>query len=127
MKKEALKQNPENPRRHVVLLGAGASRAAFPHGERGMRHLPIMNDFVNTLGLSELLKSAGIDPAQNFESIYSNIDDGNLQKTLEEKINSYFSSLLLPDTTTDYDRLLLSLREKDAVFTFNWDPFLFDA
>ncbi|MFO3150431.1 hypothetical protein SCR18_15830, partial [Legionella pneumophila serogroup 1] len=28
---------------------------------------------------------------------------------------------------TIYDQLLLSLREKDAIFTFNWDPFLFDA
>ena len=26
-----------------------------------------------------------------------------------------------------YDHLLLSLRRKDAIFTFNWDPFLFDA
>lgn len=28
---------------------------------------------------------------------------------------------------TVYDQLLVSLRPTDAVFTFNWDPFLFDA
>ena len=28
---------------------------------------------------------------------------------------------------TIYDRLLLSLKPTDAVFTFNWDPFLFDS
>jgi hypothetical protein len=32
--------------------------------------------------------------------------------------------LELPDHPTVYDHLLLSLRKKDAIFTFNWDPFL---
>lgn len=127
MKKESLIQNPENPRRHVVLLGAGASRAAFPNGESTRKHLPLMHDFTKTLELTTLLNNAGIDPNQNFESIYSKIKDDALRNTLEEKINKYFSSLSLPTTATAYDRLLLSLREKDAVFTFNWDPFLFDA
>lgn len=49
MKKEALIQNPENPRRHIVLLGAGASRAAFPNGEGTGKHLPLMSDFAKTL------------------------------------------------------------------------------
>jgi len=35
--------------------------------------------------------------------------------------------LVLPKYPTIYDLLLLSLRQKDAVFTFNWDPFLADA
>lgn len=127
MNKETLIQNPENPRRHVVLLGAGASRAVFPNGEGGNKRLPLMNDFAETLQLTTLLNKAGIDPAQNFESIYSNIKDETLRNTLEKQINNYFSTLSLPPTATDYDRLLLSLREKDAIFTFNWDPFLFDA
>lgn len=127
MKKETLIQNPENLRKHVVLLGAGASRAAFPNGERTGNRLPLMNDFVEILELNSFLKNSGIDLTQNFESIYSNIKDKKLRSKLEEKINKYFSALTLPSTATDYDRLLLSLREKDAVFTFNWDPFLFDA
>jgi hypothetical protein len=126
MKKDQLIQNPENFRPHVVLLGAGASRSAFPNGEGTGKYLPLMSDFAKTLELTTLLNNAGIDPNQNFESIYSNIKD-ELRNTLEEKINKYFSSLSLPTIATDYDRLLLSLREKDAVFTFNWDPFLFDA
>lgn len=127
MKKEVLIQNPQNLRSHVVLLGAGASRAAFPYGEGTSKHLPLMNDFTETLELTTLLNEAGINPAQNFESIYSNIKDESLRNTIEKQISNYFSSLSLPATATDYDRLLLSLREKDAVFTFNWDPFLFDA
>jgi hypothetical protein len=35
--------------------------------------------------------------------------------------------LVLPKYSTIYDLLLLSLRQKDAIFTFNWDPFLADA
>lgn len=127
MNKETLIKNPENIRPHVVLLGAGASRAAFPTGEGTNKRLPLMNDFCKVLELTTLLNNAGIDPTQNFESIYSNIKDVTLRATLEEQISKYFLSLSLPPTVTDYDRLLLSLREKDAVFTFNWDPFLFDA
>lgn len=127
MKKETLIQNPENRHRHVVLLGAGASRAAFPNGEGTSKKLPLMNDLTELLKLTTLLNNVNIDANQNFESIYSNIEDNALRNTLEEKINKYFSSLSLPPTATDYDRLLLSLREKDAIFTFNWDPFLFDA
>jgi len=29
-------------RLHLVIIGAGASRAAFPHGERQRRRLPLM-------------------------------------------------------------------------------------
>lgn len=127
MNKEALIESPENLRPHVVLLGAGASKSAFPNGEGNGKHLPLMNDFAQTLELATLLNNAGIDPTQNFESIYSNIRDESLRNSLEKQINNYFSKLYLPPTATDYDRLLLSLREKDAVFTFNWDPFLFDG
>ena len=35
--------------------------------------------------------------------------------------------MVLPRYPTIYDLLLLSLRQKDAVFTFNWDPFLVDV
>lgn len=127
MQKEELIQNPNNHRPHVVLLGAGASRAAFPNGEATGKHLPLMDDFIKTLDLTSRLKDVTIDPEDNFETIYSSIKDENLRKTLEKQINNYFNTMELPLTATDYDRLLLSLRENDAVFTFNWDPFLFDA
>ena len=87
MNKEALIQNPENPRRHVVLLGAGATRAAFPNGDGNGKRLPLMNDFVETLELATLLKNVDIDSTKNFESIYSNIKDENLRNTLEKQID----------------------------------------
>lgn len=38
-----------------------------------------------------------------------------------------FAQLELPDETNLYDLITLTLRPKDAIFTFNWDPFLMQA
>lgn len=86
-----------------------------------------MNDLVEIVGLTSLLKQHNCDSTNNFENIYANITDTNLRNKIEEKINNYFDQLSLPKHATLYDRLLLSLRKKDAIFTFNWEPYLFDA
>ncbi|MDT8452640.1 MAG: hypothetical protein RQ936_07855, partial [Gammaproteobacteria bacterium] len=39
---------------HVVILGAGASYAAFPNGDARGNKLPLMNNFVETLGIEKL-------------------------------------------------------------------------
>jgi hypothetical protein len=62
-----------------------------------------------------------------YSSLCSDHSQLALRREIETVICNYFSSLELPDHPTEYDYLLLSLRRKDAVFTFNWDPFLFDA
>lgn len=125
-------ENP-NPacRSHVVVLGAGASLAAFPNGDRSSQRLPLMNNLVETLDLQSVLERAVVLDTANFESIYSKLAANpqyeEIKRVVERKVMDYFSSLELPDETTLYDQLLLSLRPGDAVFTFNWDPFLFDA
>lgn len=43
---------------HVVILGAGASYAAFPNGDKNGKKLPLMNNFVETLGIEELIERA---------------------------------------------------------------------
>ena len=48
---------------------------------------------------------------------------GRLEK-IEAMLLDYFSSLALPDRPTIYDYLVLGLRQKDVIATFNWDPFL---
>ena len=61
-----------NPPPHVVFLGAGASKAAFPHGDRNGRHLPLMNELPSVLGeawIALVLKSKA--PEGDFESQYS--------------------------------------------------------
>ncbi len=46
-------------RPHVVLLGAGASRQAFPNGEACGRRLPLMNDFTEIVPVAAVLERVG--------------------------------------------------------------------
>ena len=126
---------PQQLRPHVVLLGAGASRAAFPRGDRATRQVPLratrqvplMNDLVDILGLKQEIEDTGesFESGHNFESIYSRLYSGSepkherARRNIEKKIEEYFSALHLPDQATIYDHMLLSLRQVDAVFTFN--------
>lgn len=117
---------------HVVILGAGASYAAFPNGDRNGRRLPLMNNFVETLGLEDLVTRTRLSfSSTNFEEIYSSISKDpklqNIREELEAKIYRYFHTMELPDHPTIYDHLVLSLRNKDFIATFNWDPFLVQA
>lgn len=117
-------------RHHLVILGAGASRAAFPAGDRNGKRLPLMADLVDVLDLRSLLVNWGVNPDKNFEDVFSEIfDSGNHYRieTLQGLIEDYFGSLEIPDEPTIYDHLLLSLRKKDVIATFNWDPLLLQA
>lgn len=119
-------------RPHLVILGAGASVAAFPNGDRNGIRLPVMNDFVSILGLEELLGDAGVAfEGMNFEDIYSGIHADpaldSVRLEIEQRVSEYFRQMELPDIPTIYDCLVLSLRPKDVIATFNWDPFLWQA
>lgn len=114
---------------HVVILGAGASLAAFPNGDKSGKRLPLMNNLVEVVGLEPELQAMGIsEPVNNFEALFDTLSSeflGNPHlEIIKEKIYSYFRSLQLPEQITLYDQLVLSLREKDIIATFNWDPFL---
>ncbi len=118
---------------HVVILGAGASIAATPHGDLHGKKLPSMANFVDVLGLRPVLNSFDIpyQTGDNFEVVYASIAADPTKKAaafaIEQAVVDYFSDLRLPDTATVYDRLVLSLRGKDLIATFNWDPFLYMA
>lgn len=121
--------NTQVSRPHVVILGAGASRAALPDGDPLGRRFPLMNDFVTVCGLGELLTKAGLDINRNFEELYSDLpdSDSNLLEQISDRVEEYFLQLQLPTYPTIYDSLVLSLRQKDVIATFNWDPLLFRA
>jgi hypothetical protein len=119
-------------RPHVVILGAGASLAALPNGDKSGKGLPLMDNFIATLGIESLINKTGLTfKSNNFEDIYSaihsNPDLSEIRAELEEIVYSYFVSMALPDEPTIYDHLVLSLRPKDVIATFNWDPFLAQA
>ncbi|MFA5755018.1 MAG: hypothetical protein WC909_01470 [Candidatus Paceibacterota bacterium] len=115
---------------HVVILGAGASRATCPSGDKNGKKLPLMIGFADIVGIKSMLQEWGIDPDQNFEEIFSYLYEKNENKKLkqiENAIEEYFNQLELPLKPTIYDHLVLSLREKDLIATFNWDPLLLNA
>lgn len=116
---------------HIVILGAGASRAAFPSGDAKGKQLPVMTDLVDCLELGTLLEQAGFAKGSDFEAAYDAIatggQHGELKAEIESRVRAYFEALEIPETATLYDFLLLSLRENDVIATFNWDPFLVKA
>ena len=120
-------------RPHIVILGAGASIAAFPKGEKNGKRVPGMEDLVDIVGLKPVLNKYGIEyvDGTNFEEFYSDLSslgsNKNVLAEINQKIFDYFDSLELPDIPTIYDYLALSLRPKDFIATFNWDPFLYKA
>lgn len=125
-------RNNRNTAPHVVILGAGASLAAFPNGDARGRRLPLMRDIVDTIGLKPLLTKYGVTSGyEDFESLYDGLVTSGaapeLLSRLEREIHDYFAAMEIPSEVTIYDLLLLSLREKDLIASFNWDPFLAQA
>lgn len=117
---------------HLVILGAGATIAAIPNGDRNGIKCSAMDNFIETLGLSECFQGITLNTkSKNLEDIYSELyeraDCLEIRQKLESEIRNYMSKLRLPVKPTIYDLLVLSLRGKDAIATFNWDPLLLEA
>ena len=81
----------------------------------------------------EILCEYGINPDEvvDFEAYFSSLYKDNpnsvMVKRIELAIFEYYRNMILPDTPTIYDYLVLSLTEKDLIATFNWDPFIDQA
>jgi hypothetical protein len=119
--------------RHVVILGAGASIAStFRNKEMNGKKLPSMDNFIEIVGLADIVETLPEHlVATNFEELYSNLYKANPKSDeileIEKRVYNYFKDMKLPDEPTIYDYLVLSLRSKDLIVTFNWDPFLYQA
>lgn len=119
-------------RPHVVILGAGATMAAIPQGDKNGKKSSVMDGFLETLGMSELLKGVSLTTSSsNLEDIYSELHSraecAAIREELDRRIRVHFSELELPSQPNIYDLVLLALRPKDLVATFNWDPLLLQA
>lgn len=117
---------------HVVILGAGASIAAYKHWGNIGRPLPSMQNLIDVLELREEIESRGYSVGgMDFEAFYDDLatsnSDPGLKEIVAKRTYDYFSSLELPNRPTIYDYLVLSLRKKDLIASFNWDPFLLQA
>lgn len=117
---------------HVVIIGAGASIAACKKDKFG-KEVPVLKNIHHILGLTSELNKYGFTDSEmaDFELLYSNIYGKKeymaLAAFLEENVRNYFKELVIPDEATYYDYLILSLTSKDAIISFNWDPFLMQA
>lgn len=118
---------------HVVILGAGASIAStIRNPEKNGKKLPSMDNFIEIVGLTDLIEKIPKNlVATNFETLYTNLHNDNPNsefiQEIEKRIKAYFGDMELPNEPTIYDYLVLSLRSKDLIATFNWDPFLYQA
>jgi hypothetical protein len=118
---------------HVVILGAGASIAStLRNPEPSGKTLPSMDNFIDVVGLRDVIGPGTKDEeSRNFETLYSKLHDKDpaspVIAEIERRVAEYFRSLALPSTPTIYDYLILALRPKDLIATFNWDPFLYQA
>ncbi|MET3114181.1 hypothetical protein AAKU52_001914 [Pedobacter sp. CG_S7] len=116
---------------HVVILGAGASIAStIKDPEKNGKPLPAMNNIIQVLRIEDIVSGLPkdlIELSSDFEKFYSKLvlrpEFVREQQLIERKIYKYFSELELPEKPTIYDYLILSLRPKDVIATFNWDPF----
>lgn len=117
---------------HVVIIGAGASKAACPIDKNG-NSVPLLKNILEVLDVENLLQQYGFHTKDidDFESFYSKLygksQFHSLCQELENKVYDYFSALEIPDEINLYDYLILSLTEKDLIISFNWDPFLLQA
>jgi hypothetical protein len=119
-------------RPHVVILGAGATMATIPTGDKNGLRSSVMDGFLEKLGMLDVIKNANLATnSQNLEDIYSELHERAeyepVRALLDQRIREYFLELEIPDQPTIYDLLLLGLRKKDLVATFNWDPLLLQA
>lgn len=90
-----------------------------------------MEELSEIVGLEELIRGTDVRADEPFEATYSRlVEQGHYKEVtdeIESRVEEYFTGLELPPEPTLYDRLILSLRTKDLIATFNWDPLLLQA
>lgn len=134
-----MKQNEEidivelmRRRPHLFILGAGATKATIPNGDKYGRLSPVMENFLREIGIESLLNRVKLKTkSHNIEAIYSELatkpEYADIITKIEKGIVSHYRQMQIPDSPTLYDHLILSLRKKDCIATFNWDPLLIQA
>ena len=113
---------------HVVILGAGASCASTPEDEKFHRKLPMMNQLPEILDLNDLLSDKEMKSAvEDFENFYSELVNKQIfqiSNEIEHRLYDFFSTIDLSEDLSLYEKIIFSLRRKDVISTFNWDPLL---
>ncbi len=86
---------------HLVLLGAGASLASFPAGDKNGRKLPLMNSLVEKLNLYDFIPKSLQNYITDFEKLYSKIASNSslksVRRIIDKKVYEYFYEMEMPD------------------------------
>lgn len=119
-------------RPHLFILGAGATKATIPNGDKYGRQSPVMENFMHEIGIDGLLDGVKLEAkSNNIEAIYSELasklEYADVVRQIEDSIVNHYRQMQIPEAPTLYDYLILSLRSKDCIATFNWDPLLIQA
>ena len=119
-------------RPHLFILGAGATKATIPDGDKYGHQSPVMDNFLQEIGKEKLLSGVELSTkSNNIEAIYSELatkpEYADVVVRIEDGIVDHYRQMQIPDAPTLYDYLILSLRKKDCIATFNWDPLLIQA
>jgi len=119
-------------RPHLFILGAGATKATIPNGDKYGRQSPVMENFMQEIGIEGLLDGVKLKTkSNNIEAVYSELaskpEYTDVVRRIEDGIVAHYRQMQIPDVPTLYDYLILSLRSKDCIATFNWDPLLIQA
>ena len=79
-------------RPHVVILGAGASCAAIPNGDKHDKKISAMSGFIEKLGLSSVISKVDIrTSSDNLEDIYMELDERSKADPLCQEVKELFS------------------------------------
>lgn len=105
--------------------------AAVPRDRNGLA-LPDMRGLASLPEIEDLFREAGIANARDdFEAAYAHLRAGRQHEEVGDRIDSivrdFFATVEIGDEPTIYDHLLLGLRPKDLIATFNWDPLMVQA
>ena len=74
---ESTKKRP-----HLFILGAGATKATIPNGDKNGRQSPVMDNFLQEIGLSDLLKEVILKTqSNNIENILAKKWEPFVQET----------------------------------------------
>ena len=61
-------------RPHLFILGAGATKATIPNGDKYDRQSPVMENFLREIGIESLLNGVKLKTkSHNIEAIYSEL------------------------------------------------------
>lgn len=83
-------------RPHVVILGAGASCAAIPTGDKYGRKISAMSGFIDKLGLNEIISKVSIHTlSDNLEDIYMELDERSKNESACNAVKNELEKVLM--------------------------------